>query len=126
MSFIITTIDSAYTYTALTTDGGDVIEQWQIKNNNKASDTQGFLRKVEKGDTRIESIVSLTDSKTNLETNVLPMLTYPTNVTVTFNRNILGKTTNVGTFTIEDLTVVNEFNNGADMEITIKLVEVVS
>lgn len=120
----LTTTDSAYTYTALTSDGGDVIESWQIKNNNKASDTQGFLRKVEKGDIRVECIVSLADSKTNLEANVLPMLTYPTNVNVTFNRNILGKSTATGEFTIEDYTIENEFNDGNSMEIRIKLVEV--
>lgn len=124
MSFIMTTTDSSYTYTALTSDGGDVIEQWQIKNNNKTADTQGFLRKVEKGEIRVECIVSLADSKTNLEASVLPMLTYPTNVNVTFNRNILSKSTNSGEFTIEDYTVEREFNDGNDMEIRIKLVEV--
>lgn len=125
MSFTITTTDSQYTYTALTNNGGEAIDEWQIKNNNKVSDTQGFLRKVEKGDTRVECLVSLTDTKTNLETNVIPMLTYPTNVNVTFDRNILGKTTNTGEFTFEDLTVRDEFPND-EMQIQIKLVEVIN
>ena len=123
MSFIITTLDSEYTYTALTSNGGEVIEQWDIKNNNKESDTQGFLHKVEKGETRVETLVSLTDSKANL-IPILTMLTYPSNVNVTFNRNILGKTTNQGEFTMSDLSVKQEFNDGNDMEIVIKLIEV--
>ena len=125
MSFIITTTDNQFTYTALTSDGGAVIESWQIKNNNKASNTQGFLRKIEKGDIRVECVISLTDFKANLEANVLPMLTFPANVTVTFNRNIPGKITKTGIFTMEDYTIKREFNNGAEMEIDIKLVEVI-
>jgi hypothetical protein len=126
MSFTITTTDSAYTYTADNATGQEVIERWAIQNNNKTSDTQGFLRKTEKGDTRVAVVMSLTDAKTTLETNVLPMLTYPTNVSCTFNRNIPGKTTNSGTFTFEDYSIVQEFDDGSDMEIEIKLTEVIS
>lgn len=125
MSFTITTIDDEFTYTA--TSDKEVIDQWVIKNNNKTSTTQGYLIKIEKGETRVESLVSLTDTKLNLETNLIPMLTYPANVTVTFNRNILGKQTKTGTFAFADLKIQNEFDNGAEeMEVQIKLIEVIS
>ena len=128
-TFTMSTTDSEYSYTARTSGGGAVINRWKLGNNNKTSDTQGYLRKVEKGDTRVECLVSLTDTKDNLETNVIPMLTYPTNVNVTFPRTILSKSTNTGTFAFEDLEITEEFpdeGNGEEMEIQIKLVEVIS
>jgi len=123
MSFDIETTDAEYSYTAVT--GQDVISNWTIKNNNKTSETQGYLIKVEKGDTRSEAIVSLTDTKTNLESNVLPMLTYPTNVSVTFDRNIPGRSTSSGTFAFSDYVIKQEFPND-EQEIEIKLIEVIS
>jgi len=124
MSFIITTVDDFYTYTALTSDGGAVVDEWEIENDNKKSNTQGFMRKVEKGRTRAKARVSIADSKSNLESVVLKMLTYPANVAVTFPRNIPGKTTNVGEFVMEDYKIVREFNDGNDQEIIIILTEV--
>lgn len=127
MSFICTTTDSEYSYTAPTdSSGGNVIKEWQVKNNNKVSSTQGFVVKVEKGESRVEMIVSVCDSKTNLDTNLFPQLTYPTNVDVTLNRNIPTKTTNIATFAIVDYQIVNEFNNGEEQEVEIKFIEVLT
>jgi len=126
MSTILTTTDSAYTYTAITNNGGAVIKDWQIKNNNKVSNTQGFLVKVEKGEKRVELVLSLADTKTNLETNVLPMLGYPTNINVTLDRNIPSKTVKTGLFAMVDYEMVNEFSEGLEQEIEIKIIEVLS
>jgi hypothetical protein len=124
MSFSSITTDSQYTYTAPT--DAEVIKEWKIRNNNKVSDTQGFLVKVEKGQTRVELIMSIADTKANLDTYLLPQLTYPSNVTLTLNRNIPSKSTNTGTFAVVDYVLVNEFNDGTEQEVEVKYVEVLS
>ena len=123
MSFSSITTDSQYTYTAPT--DGEVIKEWKTSNNNKVSNTQGFLIKVEKGTSRVEIVMSITDTKANLDANLFPQLTYPTNVSLTLNRNIPTQSTNTGTFAVVDYQIVNEFPND-EQEVEVKYVEVIS
>lgn len=124
MSFSSITTDSTYSYTA--PDQGEVIKEWKTANNNKVSNTQGFLVKVEKGTSRVEMVMSITDTKANLDANLFPQLTYPTNVTLTLNRNIPTQSTNTGEFAVVDYQIVNEFNNGLEQEVEVKYIEVIS
>ena len=123
MSFSSITEDTKYTYTAPT--NGEVIKEWKPVNNNEVSNTQGFLIKVEKGTSRVELVMSITDTKDNLDANLFPQLTYPTNVSLTLNRNIPTQSTNTGTFAIVDYQIVQEFPND-EQEVEVKYVEVIS
>lgn len=126
MSFSSVTTDSTYTYTSPNSGEGEVIKEWQVINNNKVSNTQGFIVKVEKGVSRVELVMSIMDTKANLDANLFPQLTYPTNVTLTLNRNIPTKATNTATFAVVDYSIVNEFNDGLDQEVEVKYIEVLA
>ena len=121
----IDTVDGQYTYTSNPQYGYPDFK-WKVINNNKVSDTQGFLRKVEKGDSRIAVEIYITDTKANIEANLYPMLTYPSNINVTFDRTIPTKTTSTATFTFEDYEIKDEFTDGGVLQylVTIKITEV--
>jgi hypothetical protein len=121
--FIIRTNDNQYTYTS-TIPVGIV---FNISNNITSSDTQGFLRKVQKGQDRYSVDVILKVTADDLEDIFIPMLSYNDDVYVTFDRNICGRGIDSGTFTFEDMQIKQEFRTGNDYEyeITLKLVEVI-
>lgn len=126
-NFTISTTDSKYTYTSRNNTPATVSQK--LVNNNSKSNTQGFLRKVQVGRYRAEMSVSVDDSKTNIETNLLPMLTYPVSVTVTIDRNILGRNSKSAEFVIEDYDIPDELggsdDDNADMIVMLKLIEVI-
>jgi hypothetical protein len=121
--FIIRTIDNQYTYTSPIPVG--IV--FNISNNITSSDTQGFLRKVQKGQDRYAVDVILKVTADDLEDIFIPMLSYNDDVYVTFDRNICGRGIDSGTFTFEDMQIKQEFRTGNDYEyeITLKLVEVI-
>jgi hypothetical protein len=120
--FVIRTNDNVYSYTS-TIPVGIV---FQITNNITKSDTQGFYRKVQKGQDRYSVDVILKVNADDLEDIFIPMLNYNDDVYCTFDRNIPGRNSDSGTFAFEDLQIKQEFN-GTDWEyeIVLKLTEVI-
>jgi hypothetical protein len=118
--FIITTTDSEYTYNSPDAVG----IKFNPKTNNKTSDTQGFLPKVQKGKLRYEPSVTLKVTRANYETIFLPMLEYSSDVNVTFDREIPGRNTATGRFIFYSMNIEKEFDGGLEYEISIRLKEV--
>lgn len=122
---IITTSDSVYTYSLAASQGDPVADiSFEYDSNIKTSDTQGFLRKVQKGRYRIRATVTIMDTKARLEAAVLPMWQYPQTVNVTFDRNIPGKSTDTGEFVMESYKILQEFDGGTMQEIELQFTEV--
>ena len=122
MSFTLATTDGAYTFTTTTPA---TVQQSPV-NNNKLSNTQGFLIKQQVGRVRVEMSCTLNATKTNVETNLLPQITYPQSVNVTIDRNILGKTTNTMTGVIASYDISDEFDEGNEYLVTLKIIEVLT
>ena len=121
--FAIETLDGAHTYEV--PNGKTAGVQFKIQNNNRKSDTQGYLRKVQTGKYRVQAKVTFVDTKTRIEEYILPMLIYPDSVKCTFDRKIPTRNLYTGTFVLEDWTLEQEFGDDDDQEITIVLTEVV-
>lgn len=96
-NFTMTTVDSQFTFTAKTPGQTN----FTLQNNNQASDTQGFLRKNQKGKNRIGASVKIDVTESAYFNTTAPMVVYPQDVNVTFERNIPGKNTPTGRFTFE-------------------------
>jgi hypothetical protein len=120
--FIIKTVDNAYLYESVI----PVTVAFNPKNNIRTADTQGFLRKTQKGKIRHDVTVLLKVVRADYENTFLPMLEYPDDVYVTFDRTIPGRDSTSGTFTLEEMSIVQEFDNGDEYEIELKLVEVLA
>jgi hypothetical protein len=122
MSFSISTIDNVYTWTGDT--DGRVTFTPEI--NNQTSDTQGFLRKVQKGTIRNRAKVRIEMTNSAFDNTIAEMLEYPTDVNVTFERNIPKRGTNSGRFTFERATPTQQFDssNSGKGEFDLNFVEV--
>lgn len=122
---ILTTADSVYTYSLAASEGDPTAQiSFEYDSNIKTADTQGFLRKVQKGRYRIRATVTIMDTKSRIEANVLPMWQYPQSVNVTFDRNIPGKSTATGEFVMEAYKILQEFDAGAMQEVELQFTEV--
>jgi hypothetical protein len=121
----LATEDGAYTYTNDMVNDKYHDALFRIENNNKKTNTQGYLIKVQKGDRRIRATVDLADTAENLEANLFPMLTYQATLNCTFDRNILTRGTNTGKFELTDMELLQEFENGTILEIKLTLTEVI-
>ena len=121
--FICRTIDNEYSYTSVIPVGIVMVN----KNNISSSDTQGFMRKVQKGKNRYEVEVILKVSALDLANTLIPMLNYNDDVYLTLDRNLPGRGTGEGVFTFEDLEIIQEFYEGGlwEYEIKVKFVEVI-
>jgi len=97
--------------------------------NNKTADTQGFLRKTQKGKVRIQAVVNLRLSQSDLENIITPMSVHPADVVVTFDRAIPLRGSKVGNFTFEDFKLIKELDGkvtGNEYEIELILTEVLT
>lgn len=123
-NFVIATTDGTYTYTSRNNTPATVKQS--IRNNNKYTDTQGFLVKAQVGRKRAEISIQVEDTKANIETNILPMLTYPMNVNVTIDRNFIVRSVKTVEMVITayDYDELGGDDNTADGSIKLKLVEV--
>jgi hypothetical protein len=124
--FTITTTDSAYTWTANT--DGQVVFIPEI--NNQTSDTQGNLRKVQKGTLRNRAVVRIEMTNSAFDNTLAPMLEYPSDVNVTFERYIPKRNTNQGRFTFENMrptedTLQFDSSNEGTGEFFLDFVEVI-
>lgn len=97
-NFSFNTVDNAYTWTA----GSPGQTSFIPENNNQASDTQGFLRKTQKGKVRSRATVRIQLTESAFNNTIAPMLVYPQDVNCTFERNIPLRNTTVGRFTFEN------------------------
>jgi hypothetical protein len=125
--FIISTTDNQYSYNALTqTNVKSKTAEIKFRpvNNNATSITQGFFPKVQKGTNRIDATVILIVSNTDYENIFIPMLVYPSNVNVTFDRNIPSKTTPTQVMTFDKMRIVRELPD-TEYEIELTLREVI-
>ena len=123
---IIATTDAVYSYTMLEgLSTGYATPQHKIINNKKNSDTLGFQIKTQVGKNRIETIIDIVDSDSNIRTNLLPMLEYPVNVDVTFDSDVPFRNTSFITMNIVDYDLDGTIQEGGDLRIQLKLVEVV-
>ena len=123
ITFTMTSSDGTYTLS----NPKSMSVSFNIENNNVKANTQGFLRKVQIGKQRVTASVTLVDTKANIEANLIPQLVYPDDVSVTFDRNIVTKSTATATFVIENIRYLQELGyNGADQEVEINLTEVIA
>jgi hypothetical protein len=119
--FIIETTDSNFSYTS--TQAVNI--KFESQTNNKMADTQGFLRKSQKGTRRIKATVKLTISRSDYEDTILPMEVYPGDVNVTFDRVIPNDSNSTqGRFVFERQSITAEREAGSEYEIQIMLTEV--
>ena len=119
--FIITSTDSSLTYTSTLACG----IEFDIQNNNKVADTQGYFRKVLKGVNRVGAVVQVPGvSASDLDT-FMDMQVYNDNFNVTLDRNIPTKGTTQDEFTLESVKIIEEL---PDTEYVVELIltEVVS
>jgi hypothetical protein len=93
--------------------------------DNVFSKTQGNLQKVQIGERLVNARVTLVDTKANLENNIYPMEVYPDSVSVTFDRNIMTKSTSTATYIIKNIRLLQELEEEGDKEIEINLLEVI-
>lgn len=123
--FTVRTSDSVYSY-----DVADSAEcktaniSFGIENNNVKSDTQGFLRKIQQGNTRINAKVILADSKARFESIIFPMLTYQDDLVCVFDRNIPLRTSDTANMVMEGYRVLQEFDDANAYEVELELTEV--
>jgi hypothetical protein len=126
--FSMTTVDNALTWSP--NQAGQVV--YVPETNNQSSDTQGFLRKSQKGKIRYRAIVRIECTESAYTNTISEMLVYPTDVNATFERNIPKRNTNTGRFTFERMPFsedVLQFDsegsaNTKTAEITMEFVEV--
>ena len=121
--FSIETTDGVYSYSN-TDQPGQI--RFTLQNNNQFSDTQGYLRKTQKGQTRIRANILLGVTRAQYEDTFIPMFKYNDNVEVTFERNIPGNDSSSGVFVFENLRITREFDNGNNYEIELILTEIIS
>ena len=124
---IIATTDGTYSYTrSQGSDGlGYAVKNLKLMNNKRSTSTLGFQPKVQTGQNRYECIVDIMDLEVNLRTSLLPMLEYPVNVDVTFDSNVPLRNTSIITMNIVDYDLDEIIQEGGDLRIQLKLVEVV-
>jgi hypothetical protein len=125
---IIASEDSVYSYTILRNTGryGSVAVH-KLSNNKKISSTQGYQIKTQTGRNRIESVIDILDTESNILTNLYPMLEYPVEVNVTFDeRPPLRSGTElkmvITSYEIDDQ--IQDMDDG-DLRMKIKLVEII-
>lgn len=126
--FSITTVDNALTWSAKTP--GQTV--FVPETNNQTSDTQGFLRKSQKGKIRFRATVKIQCTESAYINTISEMLVYPADVNVTFERNIPKRNTNTGRFTFEEMPFSSDtlqFDSEGDSttkkaEIRLRFVEV--
>lgn len=128
---VITTTDSAYTYTLLPgTNNRGAVPSFKIVNNKATSNTQGFQIKTQFGRNRIECELEIMDSDTNIRTSLLPMLEYPSEWEVTFDDIVPLRNTTLLNMALVDYDLDNEFqfvnsDGTGDLRINLKLIEVI-
>jgi hypothetical protein len=103
---------------------------WDIKfklnNNYKKANTIGNLIKVQKGRDRVDADLMMVVDEDDID-ELLALINYQTPIDITLSdRNILGRQKNTGRFAITDFDINQEFDQGAQIEVTIKLVEVLA
>jgi len=118
-NFIIASTDSTYSYTSTIPVGYVFTPQ----SNNSFGNTQGFLRKKQIGKSRVKATVVLMVSVSDYEQTLIPMLSYATNVNVTFDRVIPASGVTTKEFTFETLALKQIFPDDT-YEIQIELIEV--
>lgn len=123
MEFKIRTIDNSFSYTSVLPVGITMAN----KNNISGSNTQGFMRKVQKGKERYEVEVILKVSALDLAGTFIPMLNYNDDIYLTLDRNLPGRGVGEGVFTYEDMEIIQEFFESGtwEYEIKCKFVEVI-
>lgn len=122
MEFQVKTTDDVYTYTSTSRTASF---RFEIQTNNKTADTQGYLRKIQKGASRVRAIVDHEFSQNDYENTMIPMLTYPSNVRLSADRNIPGTNSTGAEFTFESMKIVRELE-GPEYGIEMTFVEVLS
>lgn len=85
--------------------------KFPMENNNRFADTQGFLKKKQNGQNRMSSSTLIEVSRGTYENTIAPMLVYGDTVTITFERNIPLRGTNVGIFVFEKASITKEFDS---------------
>lgn len=118
------TDDSAIIFTPNYSTSFFDIDRMYTQNNNVKSDTQGFMRKVQIGDTRVVIECTAKGTKAEIETTLLLMLTYPLTCQVTLDRNIMTKSVSSMECVIDDYEVIQEFDDGNEYEVKLILIEV--
>lgn len=124
---IIETTDSTYSYTIVNDNTKYAVPVHKLINNKKSSNTLGFQIKTQVGKNRIETVIDLLDSDSNIRNSLLPMLEYPVNVNVTFDENLPLRNTATITMNIVDYDIdskIQDMDDG-DLRMKLKLVEVV-
>ncbi len=96
--FSMTTVDNALSWNGSSPGQTSFIPE----TNNQNSDTQGFLRKSQKGKIRNRALVKIECTNSAFDNTIAPMLVYPADVNVAFERNIPLRNTNTGRFTFEN------------------------
>ena len=124
---IIATTDGTYSYTrSQGSDGlGYAVKNLKLMNNKRSTSTLGFQPKVQTGQNRYECIVDIMDLEVNIRTSLLPMLEYPVDVDVTFDETIPLRNVTQLKMVISDYDIDKDFQEGADLRISLKLIEIV-
>ena len=99
--------------------------KFSLSNNIKKTSTSGFLIKTQKGRNRVNVDLVLIDNEAQLS-SILEIAQYQTPIDVTFDRNIILRQTTSGRFNVVDYSIKQEFDEGGQFEISLKLVEVLS
>ena len=123
IQFKIATIDNVDSYTS---NGTTASYRFEPENNNKLTDTQGFLRKKQIGEQRTKMSVNTVVTRSLFENTLSAILVYPSDVNVTTDRRIPTLEATIGRFTFENLDIVQEFDDGAIYEIDMKFTEILS
>jgi hypothetical protein len=123
--FSIESEDAVYSW-----DSDDAINKtasviFQDESNNSFSDTQGFLRKKQIGQSRNTAIMSMVVSQSDYEDIFIPGLTHDSNWTIKFDRLIPSTGTSTGTFSYEDLRTSRDDLADGNTSIEIFLREVI-
>ena len=122
----IATEDNIHSYSLIQGNGENGYDQTFRNTNNIAlADTQGFLIKKQAGRDRVRVQLEITDTKSNLRTNFLPMLNYPVPVNVTFDREIPFRDSTQGKFEIVDSELLAEYGDDS-LRIQVTLIEVLA
>jgi len=124
-NYDIRTQDGAYVFTAI--HPGKT--KFALQTNNKFSNTQGYLRKKQGGKNRVQAVTLIDCTRGALENTIAPMIVYPDEVTVIFDRNIPLRGTNTGNFVFEKYKITQGFDtdggDSAQGELEITVTEVI-
>ena len=88
--------------------------KFTFQSNNRFADTQGYLRKKQEGAYRIQAETKIQVTRETYENTIAPLIIYPDDVIIKFERFIPTRGTATGRFVFEKADFTQAFDSKDD------------